>query len=144
MRRRMDSDRPGQAMAQPPVDLERRHVTALTALALLGSATIALTSCSGGASTPVGPSATTPPPTGSTCPPDGACGQITGSPSHSAVITAAQLATGAALVLEIRGASDHPHTVSLSAEDVVAIREKRRVEKVSSVDSNHDHGVTFN
>jgi hypothetical protein len=78
------------------------------------------------------------------CPPDNACGQVSVDPLHHAEITAAQLSAGGALTLDIRGSSSHSHTVDLSADEVVAIREKRRVEKVSSTVLNHDHTVVFN
>jgi hypothetical protein len=129
-----------------PVDLERRHITALAALTLLGGATITITGCGGGGSSPAAappPPAATPPPAAS-CPPDHACGQVSVDPLHRAEITAAQLSSGGALELDIRGSSSHSHTVSLTADEVVAIREKRRVEKVSSTALSHNHTVVFN
>ena len=47
-------------------------------------------------------------------------------------------------MLDIKGSATHSHTVSLSADEVVAVREKRRVEKVSTTTLSHDHLVTFN
>ena len=128
----------------PPVDMERRRITAFTALTLLGGATITLTGCGGGSggNSPAAPAPTPPPAT--TCAPDYACGHVDGDPAHRAEITAARLSAGGALVLDIKGSAVHSHTVSLSAEEVAAIREKRRVEKVSSTTLNHDHLVTFN
>lgn len=131
----------------PPVDLDRRHITTLAALTLLGGATITITGCGGGgggspAAAPPPPAATPPP--AASCPPDHACGQVSVDPLHQAEITAAQLSAGGALELDIRGSSSHSHTVSLTADEVVAIREKRRVEKVSSTALSHNHTVVFN
>ena len=48
--------------------------------------------------------------------------------------------------LEIQGTASHPHTVSLTAADVVAIREGRQVTRESSPSpsGSHAHTVTFN
>jgi hypothetical protein len=65
-------------------------------------------------------------------------------PRHSAVITAAQLAAGGALVLNIQGTATHNHTVELSADEVLAIRDGRQVQKASSTELLHAHSVVFN
>jgi hypothetical protein len=133
-------------MTELAVDLERRQITVLAALALLGGATVTFTAC-GGSASPTAPSAGPPaptPPTTSSCPPDAACGVVGGDALHSAVITGAQLEAGGALVLDIRGRAGHSHTIEIDAQEVVAIREKRRIEKVSSLTFGHVHAVTFN
>ena len=142
-KRNADEGKAGQAPSQPPVDIERRQITALAAMALLGGATITIASCGG---TPSGPSAGfTPLPSPTpTCPSGAACGVVSSDPSHTAMITAAQLAAGGALVLDILGNSTHSHLVQLSADEVVAVREHRHVEKRSSVELGHSHLVTFN
>jgi hypothetical protein len=125
------------------VDLERRRISVLTALALLGGATVTISGCGGGGS----PSAPTPTPTPTpspSCPTGGRCGVVSADPRHSAVITAAQLTAGGALVLDIQGTAEHNHTVELSSDEVVSIRDGRRVQKSSSNTSNHSHSVTFN
>ena len=130
----------------PPVDLERRHITALAALTLLGGATITITGCGGGGGSPAAappPPAATPPPAAS-CPAGNACGQVDGDPSHRAEITAAQLGAAGALELDIRGSSGHSHTVSLTGDEVVAIRDRARVTKISTTTLNHNHSVVFN
>jgi hypothetical protein len=146
LKKTIGRERPGSTMPAP-VDLDRRRITAFTALTLLGGATITLTAC-GGASeggSPAAPAPATPtPPPAPACAPGYACGQVAGDPTHRAEITAAELSAGGALVLDIKGSAVHSHAVSLSAEEVVAIREKRRVEKVSSTTLSHDHLVTFN
>ena len=48
-----------------------------------------------------------------------------------------------ALALDIRGTAGHTHTVSLSASEVVSVRNHLRVQKESSGNS-HTHTVTFN
>jgi hypothetical protein len=128
------------AAAAAPVDLQRRRITVAAALALLGAPAVTLTACGGGAT---GPNPV-PTPLGPSCPADAACGVVTGDPSHSATITGAQLAAGGALVLDIRGAASHNHTVSLSADEVTAIRARQRVSKTSSPTLGHQHEVTFN
>ena len=133
----------------PRVDLERRRISALAALALLGGPTITVVGCGGGggsspAAAPPPPTATPTPPPAASCPAGNACGSVSVDPLHHAEITAAQLSAGGALELDIRGSAAHSHTVSLSADEVVAIREKRRVEKVSSTTLNHEHSVVFN
>lgn len=131
-----------QTHCVPGVDSERRRISLLTALALLGGATITITGCGGG-ETPAGPAAT-PSPSGGTCPAGSVCGFIPSDPSHTAVITSAQLTAGGALVLNIQGTQNHNHTVSLSADEVVAIRDRRQVQKTSSIEFQHSHLVTFN
>jgi len=131
------------------VNLERRHISALAALTLLGGAVITVTNCGGGSGAPTAPSAPTPapppPPTvAPACPTDAVCGQVSVDPDHSAVITGAQLAAGGSLVIDIRGAASHNHTVSLTASEVIAIRGKSRVVKTSTTTLNHEHTVTFN
>ena len=137
-RRESNSDHP--AAAPPGVNLQRRQISVAAALALRGGATVTLTACSGGGSSPVQPSG----PPRSTCPSDAACGNVEGDPNHRATISAAQLTAGGALVLDITGDASHGHDVELTADEVVAIREKRRVQKYSSIRLSHQHFVTFN
>jgi hypothetical protein len=59
-------------------------------------------------------------------------------------ITSAQLTAGGAVSLDISGSAGHPHTVQLSASDVMAIAEGTRVSTTSSNELAHDHVVTFN
>jgi hypothetical protein len=128
------------------VDLRRRRISIAAAMALLGGATVTLTSCSSGSSptTPSAPPSAPPSPAASSCPADAVCGQISIDPRHSAVITGAQLAAGGALVLDITGTQVHGHQVQLTADEVVAIRGRQRVVKTSSFNLNHEHVVTFN
>ncbi len=117
--------------------IDRRRFTVSAALAMLGGATITVSGCGGGGggggSSPTSPSA-----------PGDKVGSVSANHGHTATITAAQLSAGAALTLQIRGTSDHPHTVQLSAGEVGQIAAGTRVSKNSSVDDGHDHTVTFN
>lgn len=115
--------------------IDRRRFTVSVALAMLGGATITISGCGGGGggSSPTAPSA-----------PGDKVGSVSANHGHTATINAAQLSAGAALTLQIRGTSDHPHTVQLSAGEVTQIAGGSRVSKNSSVDDGHDHTVTFN
>lgn len=114
----------------------RREFTLAAAMLALGSATITISACGGGSS-PSQPSS-----------PQPAAGDKVGvvgsNHGHSAVITAAQLTAAGAVSLDIRGQSDHPHTVSLSAAQIASIAASQRVSKESSSDDGHSHTVTFN
>ena len=94
--------------------------------------------------TPTPEPAPTPSPTPSPTPVADKVGSVSANHGHSARITGAELTAGGALSLDIRGDADHPHTVQLSADEVEDIAENRRVSKTSSVNSSHDHTVTFN
>jgi hypothetical protein len=133
---------------EPEVDLGRRQISAMAALALLGGATITIAGCGGGGGSPSAPSAA--PPAGA--PPGPATGTgngdkvglVSDDPRHQAVITSAQLSAGGALTLDIRGSAGHSHIVELSAQEVETIRNGQRVMKQSSTTLGHSHLVTFN
>lgn len=120
-----------------PRRVGRRRFSLEAALAVLGGATVTISSSGcgggGGGSSPTSPSA-----------PGDKVGSVSANHGHAAVITAAQLSAGAALTLQIRGSSDHPHTVVLSAGEVAQVAGGSRVSKNSSIDDGHDHTVTFN
>lgn len=116
--------------------LSRREFTLAAAMAALSGVAITVSGCSGGGtSSPAGPS---PAPTG------GKTGTIGANHGHTAVITSGELSGGGGLNLNIRGSSDHPHTVSLSAAEVTAIAANSRVSKESTTEDGHSHTVTFN
>jgi hypothetical protein len=71
-------------------------------------------------------------------------GAIGANHGHIAVLSAADLAAAVGIVLQIRGQSDHPHTVTLSTADITAIAGGQRISRVSSNDDAHSHSVTFN
>jgi hypothetical protein len=114
-------------------ELGRREFTAQTVLALLSGITITISGCDEGS-----PTRPTPPPGGADV-----TGSVSANHGHSAVITSAQLTAGNAVVLDIRGNADHPHTVELSAAEVMQIASRTRVSKQSSSDAGHAHTLTF-
>jgi hypothetical protein len=110
--------------------MDRREFTVGAAWALLGGAAITI-GCGGGS-----PTESTPPVTDS-------AGLINSNHGHSATITAAQLMAGGALQLDIRGTAGHTHSVSLTAAEVVNIRNGSVIVTETSKTS-HSHTVTFN
>jgi len=54
------------------------------------------------------------------------------------------LTAGNAIQLDIRGQADHPHTVDLTAAEVMSISARQPVSKTSTNDAGHTHTVTFN
>ncbi|MBI2841370.1 MAG: hypothetical protein HYX75_23890 [Acidobacteria bacterium] len=111
--------------------LDRREFTVASIMALLGGITITITGCGGDG------------PTTSDMPQD-ETGAISANHGHVAVITIAQLNAGASVRLNIQGTSSHPHTVDVSAVEIVDIRNQIRVSKTSTTEDGHSHTVTFN
>lgn len=123
--------------------MSRREFTAASVMAMLAGVTVTLTGCGGGgggSSSPTGPTTSTPTPTAN----GDKTGTISANHGHVAVVTAAEMTAGAAISLDIRGSSDHPHRVQLSADDIRQISQGTRVSRASSTDDGHDHIVTFN
>ncbi len=116
--------------------LSRREV-----LVLLGGASVAITAAcgGGGSSSPTSPSSNPPVSAG-----DKEASSISANHGHTAVIKSAELQAGGGLTLNIRGNANHPHSLALSADEVVSIRNGGRVSKESSNDEGHTHTVTFN
>lgn len=108
--------------------MNRRQFTVEAALALLGGALVTMSGCD---SSPTAPDYVD------------AVGEIGSNHGHSAVITAAQLTAGGAMEIDIQGAARHTHVVSLSAMELVMIRNGYRLQKESS-GARHTHVVTFN
>ena len=117
--------------------LSRREV-----LVLLGGASVVITAAcgGGGGSSPASPSS--PPPTAGAG--DKEATSISANHGHVAIIRSAELQAGGALSLNITGSANHPHTLALSGDEVVSIRNGGRVSKTSSNDDGHTHTVTFN
>jgi len=132
--------------------MHRREFTTAMALALLGGATITVSSCGGGGygggGNPTGPGTGGGDgdygPGGDVDPGGGEVGQISANHGHRAVITRAEVTAGDGLSLDIRGAATHTHSVELSGAEVVSIRNGARVSKGSSTTEAHQHTVTFN
>lgn len=112
--------------------LDRREFTLRAVTAMFGGVTITLSGCGGDGLTQ--PSYTD------------AGGTVEFNHGHTVVVTAAQLSAGGELTLDIQGTGSHPHQVVLTAAEVVAIRERRRVSKDSTRNptGSHAHTVTFN
>jgi hypothetical protein len=85
-----------------------------------------------------------------TPPAGGVTGEIAANHGHdNATISNAQLTAGNAVELDIRGSADHPHTVSLSMQEVMQVAAGQRVDKTSTNDASvsfgaHAHTVSFN
>lgn len=121
--------------------LSRRDFTLKSALAVLAGATITLTGCE--SDSPTAPS------NGSNGGGGGGnsgdeTGTVSANHGHEAVITSAELAAGNAITLDITGTADHPHTVTLTMDEVAMIDAGDTVVKTSSTDGGHLHTVTFN
>ena len=122
-------------------ELSRREFSADALMALFAGVVITVTACdddNGGGSVIVGPGG------GSD-----RTGSVSANHAHTAVVTSAQLTAGNAVSLDIRGGADHPHTVTLSAAEVIQIRDGQRVSTSSTTDASalfgtHAHTVTFN
>jgi hypothetical protein len=124
--------------------LDRREFTVASAMAVLSGVAITVSGCGGGSggspTTPTSPAAPTPAPS-----PNGdKVGTVSNNHGHSAVITAAELTAADALTIDIGGSADHPHTVTLTADEVQQISSSARVSKESTTDASHSHTVTFN
>ena len=120
-------------------ELSRREFSVEALTALLAGVVITVTACdSDGGPVTVGPGGGT-----------NESGSISDNHAHVATVLSTDLNAGNAVTLDIRGGADHPHTVVLTAAEVVQIRDQQRVTKVSTTDNSltfgsHQHTVTFN
>jgi len=124
-------------MSSTPTHLDRREFTLQAALLALSGVSITISGCGGGGGG--SPTTGTPPPAAGD-----KVGSISANHGHTAVITAARLAQGGDLSLDIRGTSGHTHTVMLSGAELVQIAGGTRITKTSTNDDGHTHDVTFN
>jgi len=120
--------------------LTRREFSAESLMALFAGVAITVSGCDDNGSTPGSPTA---PSSGDRT------GSVSANHGHVAIVTGVQLTAGSGVVLNIRGQADHPHTVELSAPEVIQVRDGQRVSKPSSTDPSptegtHQHTVTFN
>lgn len=128
-------------MKKKQSDIDRREFALQAALLALSGVSITVSACGGGGGSPTG---MTPPTTAPPASNADEVGSISANHGHTAVITAAQLAAGGALDLDISGTAGHTHHVQLSGDEVVQVRGGTRVTKTSSTDDGHNHTVTFN
>lgn len=70
-------------------------------------------------------------------------GSISTNHGHKALLTKEQLSKGEALELNIQGGSNHPHIVSLTAEQVIAISKGKEITVLSTKVGNHQHTIQF-
>jgi hypothetical protein len=123
--------------------LDRRRFTAEAALAALSGVVITVSGCGGGGySSPSSPGM---PPVGSGGgSPSDEVGTISNNHGHVAVVTQAQIVAGNAVQLDIRGAADHTHSVTLTMAAIQAVQGGRPVVTDSTTTADHIHTVTFN
>ena len=112
--------------------LSRREFSRESVLAMLAGVTITITGC-GDDDPPTGPSG------GSDV-----NGSISANHGHVATVRGADITAGGAVSLNIMGQADHPHTVALTAAQVVQIGNRQQVVVTSTTDNAHQHTVTFN
>lgn len=127
-------------VATPVEGMGRREFTLEACLAILSGVAITITGsgCGSSNSSPSGPSNV--PPTAS----GDKVGDISNNHGHTATITAAQLSAGNAVTIQLTLGSGHTHSLSLGADQIVAIAANQRVSGQSTTNSGHNHTVTFN
>lgn len=114
--------------------ITRREFSLEAALALLSTCIITLDGCGSGYKSPTSPTPT---------PVTDVTGSISANHGHTAVIAAAQITTGAAISLDIRGTASHPHTVEVSQAELTTLKNRQAVTKDSTNNNGHTHTVTF-
>lgn len=112
-------------------EIDRREFSVQAILMMLSGVVITVSGCGSGSS----------PSSGSSTP---GTGRVSDNHGHVAVVTSAQLAAGGAVTLDIQGSATHSHSVTLSATEVVQVRDGVRVVKTSTTGDGHTHTVTFN
>ena len=119
-------------------ELTRREFSVESLMTLFAGIAITVTACGSDSPTAPGPGS------------GDEVGSISANHGHSATVTSAQLTAGNSVALTVTaGTSDHAHTLSLTAAEVVQIAGGQRVSKDSSSDASaafgaHAHTVTFN
>jgi hypothetical protein len=124
--------------------LSRREFTLDSAVAILSGVVITITGCSDSPSSPSPSPSPSPAPTPTTPAATDVHGTISANHGHTATINAAELTAGNEITLDIRGNSDHRHTLVLTAAELSQISNRQQVSKESSNDAAHTHFVTFN
>jgi hypothetical protein len=119
--------------------LTRRTFTLEAALALLAGCVITISDACGSSDT----SPTNPSPA-----PTDINGLVSANHGHVAVVTAAQITAGNAIVLNIQGTAVHNHTLSVSQADLQTLKNRQPVSRDSTNDVSatfgpHMHAVTF-
>src|SRR5688572_25171079 len=104
--------------------LTRREFTLDWVLAVLAGATITITGCGGDDDNNPG---TNPSPQ-----PGDKSGAVSANHGHTAIVTAATLASPTTVTINMRAQATHDHTLALTAAEVTSIAANTRVEKTSS------------
>jgi hypothetical protein len=115
--------------------ITRRQFTLDAALALLAGCVITVSeACSGNKATiPSTPAPTT-----------DVSGNVSANHGHAVTISAALINAGTGIVgLSITGMATHPHTISVSQNELASLRNRQAVTVTSTTDSGHNHSVTF-
>ena len=120
--------------------ISRREFTLEWAMAMLAGVAITITACS---NSPSSPTSSTGGGGGGTTSGD-VTGVVSANHGHIATITAAKIAAGGTLNLDIMGSATHTHTVTLSGTQLQQIGAKQQVAVLSTTDAGHNHTVTFN
>jgi len=79
--------------------------------------------------------------TASRCEMSGTTSTIGTNHGHVLVVSADEVAAGAAKTYHIRGTSDHDHTVELTADEFAALQGNHAIMTVSSYDAGHTHTI---
>ncbi len=120
-----------EEISRPTQGIDRREFSRAALLAMLSGVVITISDCGGGNDL-----------TGATG--GDKVGVISANHGHVAVVTEAQQTAANAIQLDIQGTASHPHSVSLTADEVRAIAAGTRTAKESTSNSGHTHTVTFN
>ena len=119
---------------EPKLRIGRRAFTEQGLLLLLSGVTITVSACGSDSN-----------PAGATPPQADVSGTISANHGHVAVLTAARITGGGAVVaFDIQGTAAHAHTIDLSAAQIGQIAAKQQVTVTSTTNSQHSHTVTFN
>jgi hypothetical protein len=126
-------EQPVSHTLEPNHVLTRREFTRESLLAMLAGVVITITGCDDGPTSPT---------------PGGGSGDFSGTISanhgHVATVTAAQITAAGQASLDIMGNATHPHTVTLTANQVQQIGGRQQVSVTSTTNDGHSHTVTFN
>ena len=113
--------------------LTRRQFTLDAALALLAGCVITVSeACSDNSTSP------------SNSAPTDINGNVSANHGHIAVVTGAQITAGTAIVsMNIMGTATHNHTIAVSQNELLSLKNRQAITVNSTTDSGHQHAVTF-
>jgi hypothetical protein len=77
------------------------------------------------------------------CTQNGTMVAIASNHNHEMTVSQADVTAGVEKMYNIQGTSDHPHTVTVTAEKFAMLQQNLQVTVVSSVDDGHPHTVTI-